>query len=81
MLERRQEFAFLTCGEVSVLRRISHRCARRVQEGTNRAWPGQKDSSGTCLSSSELGSWPGFLRHQIRYFYFGCIHLPLIKFR
>lgn len=26
------EFAFLTCREVSVLRRISHRCGRRVQE-------------------------------------------------
>lgn len=28
---------------------------------------------------SELGSGPGFLRH--RYFYFVCIHLPLIKSR
>lgn len=40
MLELRQEFAFLTYGEVLVLRRIAHRCGRRAQEGTNRAWTG-----------------------------------------
>lgn len=46
MLELSQEFAFPTRGEISVLRRISHRCGSRVQASRSRAWPGQKDSFG-----------------------------------